>query len=179
VGAWRTGIARFCAPIARVSVRDADAPWVCRVSAAPAVANARYARVYFLTYNSLMKTLRLLALAIVPVAVTAAAPGQPLVAHLHLVRSQPAANDTLHTAPGAIRLWFSSPPEMAITTVHLTTATGAAVAVGPVTRDNADTAPVIAPVTGSVMPGAYIVVWRTSAMDGHMSSGTIPFVVGR
>jgi copper resistance protein C len=108
------------------------------------------------------------------------APHQPPAQwHLHLVRSEPAANDTLHAAPAAIRLWFSSPPEMAITTVHLTTASGAAVTVGHVTRDTAATAPVVAAVTGTVAPGAYIVAWRTSAADGHMSAGQIPFVVGR
>jgi methionine-rich copper-binding protein CopC len=106
-----------------------------------------------------------------------ASAARPTLWHLHLVRSAPAANDTLSKAPAAIRLWFSSPPEMAITTVHLTTVDGKAVAVGPVTRANADSAPVVAPVTGAVMPGSYVVAWRTSAQDGHMSSGTIPFVV--
>jgi methionine-rich copper-binding protein CopC len=130
-----------------------------------------------------MKTPRLLALPVLLLGMTAAAPARPSAPptrwHLHLVRSQPAANDTLSKAPGAIRLWFSSPPEMAITTVHLTTVAGAAVPVGPATRDKADTAPVVAPVTGTVAPGAYLVVWRTSAADGHMSSGQIPFVVSR
>ena len=106
-----------------------------------------------------------------------AAAARPTLWHLHLVRSQPAANDTLRQAPAAIRLWFSSPPEMAITTIHLTSADGKAVPVGPATRDKADSAPVVAPVTGSVAPGSYVVAWRTSAQDGHMSSGTIPFVV--
>jgi methionine-rich copper-binding protein CopC len=110
--------------------------------------------------------------------VATAAAARPTLWHLHLVRSSPAANDTLRQAPAAIRLWFSSPPEMAITTVHLTSVDGSkAVAVGPVTRDKADSAPVVAPVTGAVAPGSYIVAWRTSAQDGHMSSGTIPFVV--
>lgn len=106
-----------------------------------------------------------------------AAAARPTRWHLHLVRSQPAANDTLRQAPAAIRLWFSAPPEMAITTIHLTSADGKVVPVGPATRDKADSSPVVAPVTGSVMPGSYVVAWRTSAQDGHMSSGTIPFVV--
>ena len=120
---------------------------------------------------------RLLApLSVVVLASTSLA-ARPTLWHLHLVRSQPAANDTLRQAPAAIRLWFSSPPEMAITTIHLTSADGKAVPVGPATRDEADSSPVVAPVTGSVAPGSYVVAWRTSAQDGHMSSGTIPFVV--
>jgi methionine-rich copper-binding protein CopC len=140
-----------------------------------------------MTYNSLMKRLSFIAVPLVALAMVAATmqpharptAQQPLLWHLHLVRSQPAANDTLHAAPGAIRLWFSSPPEMAITTVHLTTMAGAPVPVGPVTRDQPDSAPVVAPVTGPVAPGAYVVVWRTSAADGHVSAGRIPFVVAR
>lgn len=134
-----------------------------------------------------VKRFRLAPVIVLPVAALALAAGKPAQPpahalaqrHLHLVRSDPAANDTLHAAPTAIRLWFSSPPEMAITTVHLTTAAGASVAVGHATRAAADTAPVVTPVTGTVAPGAYVVVWRTSAADGHMSDGRIPFVVGR
>jgi methionine-rich copper-binding protein CopC len=123
-----------------------------------------------------MRAFALVALSMTALTLTAAAPAGR---HLHLVRSEPAANDTLHAAPTAIRLWFSSPPEMAITSVHLTTAAGKAVAVGPATRAAADTAPVVAAVTTPVAPGEYVVVWRTSAADGHMSAGRIPFVVGR
>jgi methionine-rich copper-binding protein CopC len=123
-----------------------------------------------------MRPFLLAALSLTALTLTAADPARQ---HLHLVRSEPAANDTLHAAPAAIRLWFSSPPEMAITSVHLTTGAGQPVAVGPATRDAADTAPVVAPVKAPVTPGDYVVVWRTSAADGHMSQGRIPFVVGR
>jgi|ERR1700722_13316923 len=125
---------------------------------------------------------KFLTLLVLPVAALSLVAGRPLqrptMWHLHLLKSEPAANDTLHAAPAAIRLWFSSAPEMAITTVHLTTAAGAPVAVGHATRDTSATAPVVAPVTGPVAPGAYVVEWRTSAADGHMSAGRIPFVVG-
>jgi methionine-rich copper-binding protein CopC len=40
-------------------------------------------------------------------------------------------------------------------------------------------APVTAPVTGTLAPGAYSVDWRTMAADGHVVRGTIRFTVRR
>lgn len=99
--------------------------------------------------------------------------------HLHLLRSDPAANDTVHVAPHAVRLWFSQRPELAITSIKLATAGGAAVALSAVTRDTSADAPVVAAVAGAVAPGSYVVTWRTTAMDGHPATGQIPFVVAR
>jgi methionine-rich copper-binding protein CopC len=97
--------------------------------------------------------------------------------HLHLVKSEPAANDTLHAAPTAIRLWFTERPELAVTSIRLASAAGVAVALGPVTADTAATAPIAAPVRGHLAPGAYVATWRATADDGHPGTGTIPFVI--
>jgi len=97
--------------------------------------------------------------------------------HLHLVKSEPAANDTLHAAPTAIRLWFTERPELAVTSIKLASAAGVAVAVGPVTADTAATAPIAATVKGHLAAGAYVITWRSTADDGHPGTGTIPFVV--
>jgi methionine-rich copper-binding protein CopC len=99
--------------------------------------------------------------------------------HLALVKSDPKANDTLHTAPTAVRLWFTEPPEMAVTTIKVVSASGTAVPTKPVTRDTSATAPVVAAISGPVAPGSYVVHWKTTADDGHPAAGSIPFVVAR
>jgi methionine-rich copper-binding protein CopC len=97
--------------------------------------------------------------------------------HLHLVRSDPAAGDTLRVAPAAVRLWFSQAPELAVTTIHLNTATGAAVALAAATQDTAADAPVTAALRAPAPAGAYVVSWRTTARDGHPASGRYQFVI--
>jgi copper resistance protein C len=99
-------------------------------------------------------------------------------AHIHLMRSQPSANDTVATAPAALRFWFSERPELAVTTVKLTSAAGTAVALAPVAVDTGGaSAPLVATVRGAIAPGTYSVMWRTTATDGHPASGRFDFVV--
>jgi methionine-rich copper-binding protein CopC len=102
-----------------------------------------------------------------------------LMAHLHLLRSEPAANDTVATAPAALKLWFSERPELAITTVKLTTSDGARVALAPLVVDTGAKGPLVATIRGGIAKGTYEVTWRTTATDGHMASGHFDFVVAR
>ncbi len=100
--------------------------------------------------------------------------------HVHLVKSEPAANDTLRAPPGAIKLWFSEDPELAITSVALSMSMGAStmpITVSAVHRDGAPHSPIVADITGKVTPGAYTIEWKTAATDGHPASGAIAFVV--
>jgi methionine-rich copper-binding protein CopC len=95
--------------------------------------------------------------------------------HLHLLKSAPAANATMTAAPEAIRLWFSQPPELAVTSVKVTGPGSAAVALAPLA--GGDSALVVAPVKGKMVAGAYTVTWRTMAKDGHVARGTFAFTV--
>jgi copper resistance protein C len=97
--------------------------------------------------------------------------------HLHLERSEPAANDTVATAPAAVRLWFSEQPELAVTTIRLSATGGSAITLAPLTRDTGATAPVVAPLRAHPGAGAYTVWWRSTARDGHVSTGQFQFVI--
>lgn len=98
--------------------------------------------------------------------------------HTHLLRSEPAINDTLARSPNAIRLWFSEPVELAVTTVKLADAGGRGIALAKLTRaDAGGAAPVAAALNVPLPPGSYVVTWRTAAKDGHPANGTINFVV--
>ena len=96
--------------------------------------------------------------------------------HLHLLKSAPAANATVSAAPDSIRLWFSQAPELAVTTVKVTGPGNAVIALAPLAKR--DSALVIAPVKGPMAAGAYSVVWRTMAKDGHVARGTFAFKIG-
>ena len=97
--------------------------------------------------------------------------------HIHLVRSEPAANDTVTAAPAAIKFWFSERPELAITSVKLKTSAGTMVPLAPLVVDTGANGALVAGVRGTLPQGTYLVTWRTTAMDGHPASGHFDFVV--
>ena len=97
--------------------------------------------------------------------------------HVHLERSDPSAQATLAAAPGAIRLWFSAPVQVGITTIHLTSAAGQAIETARPHQGEGADAPVIAEVRGALPAGAFQVSWRTMSRDGHVVSGAFAFSV--
>jgi copper transport protein len=112
-----------------------------------------------------------------PADATAIATAIATARHLHLERSEPKANDTVASAPAAVRLWFSEQPELAVTTIRLTATGGTPVSLAPLTRDTGATAPVVAPLRAHPAAGAYTVFWRSTARDGHVSNGQFQFVI--
>ena len=97
-------------------------------------------------------------------------------AHARLVRSAPAANESLSAPPNGISLWFSERPELRFTSVQLLDSTGRVVALGAPSAD-VDATGVVAAVTAPLGVGRYTVVWRTAAADGHPSTGKFAFTV--
>ena len=95
--------------------------------------------------------------------------------HLHLVKSTPAANASVSSAPDSIRLWFSQAPELKLTTVKVTGPGTDAIALAPLAKG--DSALVIAAVKGTMAAGSYTVAWRTMSKDGHVVRGTFAFKV--
>lgn len=100
-----------------------------------------------------------------------------LLAHAHLRRSEPAADARLESSPTAIRLWFSERPELPFTRIQLRGADSTDVPLGAVGRMNDDPMGVSVPISGSLAAGAYTVMWRTAAADGHATSGRFTFIV--
>jgi copper transport protein len=98
-----------------------------------------------------------------------------LFAHAHLVKSVPAANASLDTAPSSISLWFSEQPELRFTSVQLFDSTGKAIPLGnPSAIEQNGVSLVIGRV---LLNGPYSVVWRTAASDGHATNGKFSFRV--
>jgi hypothetical protein len=104
--------------------------------------------------------------------------GFPVVTpfHTELKSSSPAKDEVLRTAPREIRLTFTARPELALSDIKVSTAAGAAVAMGKVAQGR-DTLTIVAPIRGAMTDGAYLITWRTAGKDGHVIRGRIPFSV--
>ena len=98
-----------------------------------------------------------------------------LFAHARLVKSTPAANAVLDTAPTTISLWFSEQPELRFTTVQLLDSAGAQIPLGPPTALPQNGLSLA--INGPLSRGAYSIVWRTAASDGHATNGKFSFRV--
>jgi copper transport protein len=98
-------------------------------------------------------------------------------AHALLKRSEPAAGSQLAGPPKVIRLWFSEQPELSMTFASLKDSAGKTFDLSSAERDTSGQMGISFRVSSALPPGRYTLFWRTSASDGHPSSGKFTFVV--
>jgi copper resistance protein C len=102
----------------------------------------------------------------------------PVRFHAHLLKADPAVNDTLSTTPKAVRLWFSEPVELALSRVQVVRVGGDTLKIGALRREGtASTTAAADLATPGATPGTYVVKYHVVARDGHPTSGTYVFVV--
>jgi methionine-rich copper-binding protein CopC len=96
--------------------------------------------------------------------------------HNHLVKSLPAAGDTLAASPKEVRLWFNEKPAIRFTSVTLLTADSTKIVTikAVATEDSMAAA---APLPTPLAPGTYLITWRTAGIDGHAIRGTYRFSI--
>jgi methionine-rich copper-binding protein CopC len=102
--------------------------------------------------------------------------GTAAMFHNHLVKSSPAAGETLKASPAEVRLWFNERPEVAFTSVTLLTADSTKIVTIKAVQTN-DSLAVAAPLPSPLKPGSYLVTWRTAGSDGHAIRGTYGFSI--
>jgi methionine-rich copper-binding protein CopC len=115
-------------------------------------------------------------LAAIAVAIgLAAGSALPAAAHAVIVSASPTADQ--HVAPGevAIRIAFNARIDKARSRLEVTAPAGDKTNV-PI--DQAGDPNVLAGTTGALTPGAYMLRWQVLAIDGHITRGDIPFIVG-
>lgn len=109
--------------------------------------------------------------------VTASAPAAARF-HAHLVRAEPAVNDTLLSTPRSVRLWFSEPLELALSRVKIVRIGGDTVKTGALRHEgSASTTASLDFSAPATTPGTYVVTYRVVARDGHPTSGSYNFVL--
>src|SRR2546423_1438217 len=97
-------------------------------------------------------------------------------AHARLKRSEPGSGSRAGS-PRIVRLWFSERPEVALTGVIVTNATGQVFSLGLPQADANDPLEVSFAVSTPLAAGKYTVVWHTLSSDGHPSRGSFSFFV--
>ena len=107
----------------------------------------------------------------------AALAAAPAPVHVHLTRSEPMADSTVSTAPSDIKLWFSAPVQVAVTTLRVAAVDGTSSATVPVRQATGSNAPLVAALPRPLANGRYTVNWRTMSRDGHAINGTFAFTV--
>lgn len=101
------------------------------------------------------------------------------VAHVTLIRAEPADGEVLSTAPGQIQLWFSEAVVTNFSALKLLDEQNQPV-VGTSIRGDATESTVLYITLPALKPGAYTLLWKTIAgSDGHVSQGFITFGIGR
>src|SRR5947209_511637 len=121
-------------------------------------------------------TLRRLGALVALAAGLALAPAAPASAHALLLRTEPAPQTTVKTAPTAIKPFFSEPVEVTFGAIRVFDVNGKRVDPGTLHRVG-DGSEVDVPVNG-LKDGTYTVTWRAVSADGHPVSGGFTFYVG-
>jgi copper transport protein len=98
-------------------------------------------------------------------------------AHATYLRSEPADNSVVETAPSQIKIWFTEPVATDFSTAQVLDLNGQQVAVRVLFDPTDPTLMVLMP--PALANGVYTVNWRAaSASDGHQSNGYFVFRVG-
>lgn len=104
---------------------------------------------------------------------------RPAAAHANLIRSQPAVGAILTAAPPDSWVEYTEAVDPGLVDIRLADAAGVTLADNIGRPDAADPNRVqlsLPPLTD----GAYTIIWRVrSAVDGHITQGAVPFVIGR
>jgi len=120
------------------------------------------------------KYLRNLAAAAVALTISGAVTA-PARAHAIIVSASPTADQHVPTGKLAIRLQFNSRIDKERSRLQVTAPTGDKTDV-PI--DQAGDPNIVEGSTADLAPGDYVLRWQVLAIDGHITRGDIPFVVG-
>jgi methionine-rich copper-binding protein CopC len=99
----------------------------------------------------------------------------PAFGHSSLQRSEPKDGETLKAAPHEIRLWFSEPIKVGLSTFAVRDANGKQVDQGDLRADEKQPALVHLSLAANLGPGLYKVSWSAVAQDLHVGKGGFSF----
>jgi methionine-rich copper-binding protein CopC len=96
----------------------------------------------------------------------------PAWAHAVIVAASPSAAQHVPAGKVVVRIEFNSRIDKERSRLQLTAPSGnkATVPIDPAGEPNV--------MTGDLSPGDYVLHWQVLALDGHITRGDIPFVVG-
>jgi methionine-rich copper-binding protein CopC len=115
-------------------------------------------------------------LAAIAVAIGLVAGGAlPALAHAVIVSASPTADQHVAAGKLAVRIEFNARIDKERSRLQVMAPAGDK---ADVPIDQAGEPNVVAGTTPDLTPGAYVLRWQVLAIDGHITRGDIPFVVG-
>ncbi len=122
-------------------------------------------------------TLSTVAAALLFGGVTAFAPAEARF-HAHLVKAEPAVNDTIATAPTAVRLWFSEPVELSLSRVRVVRMGGDTLKTSALRHEGTEATTASLDLSAPApTAGTYVVTYHVISRDGHPTTGSYKFVL--
>lgn len=100
-----------------------------------------------------------------------------LQAHSDFVRSIPEKDAVLKAAPNEIKIWFSEPIKVALSTIEVRDASGSQVDLKNLHPDKEEPRLVRLSLSRHLAPGVYQVTWNAVAQDLHVGKGSFTFRV--
>ena len=97
--------------------------------------------------------------------------------HSSIVRSEPKDGEKLRVAPREIRIWFTEPIKIGLSTFEVRNAAGEQVDQRDLRADEKQPALVRLTLPASLAPGIYKVTWSAVAQDLHVGKGQFSFRV--
>jgi methionine-rich copper-binding protein CopC len=101
----------------------------------------------------------------------------PALAHSSLERSEPKDGETLKAAPGEIRIWFTEPIKVTLSTIEVRNANGRPVDRRDLRADEKQLTLVRLSLPSGLSAGIYKVTWSAVAQDLHVTKGNFSFRV--
>ena len=101
----------------------------------------------------------------------------PAFGHSSLERSEPKDGETLKMAPSEIRIWFTEPIKVGLSTFEVRNAVGKQIDQRDLHADEKQPALVRLSLPAELSPGAYKVIWSAVAQDLHVTKGSFSFRV--
>lgn len=101
----------------------------------------------------------------------------PAFGHSSLERSEPKDGETLKGAPREIRMWFTEPIKVGLSTFEVRNAAGKQVDQRDLRADEKQPALVRLSLPATLAPGVYKMTWSAVAQDLHVGKGSFSFRV--
>jgi len=98
-------------------------------------------------------------------------------AHAFLVRAQPRVGSKVKKPPTEVRIWFSEPIQLALSSIKVFDETGKEVSKKNTRSDPAKGVLLDVPLAPDLKPRTYRVIWRVTSVDTHVTSGDFKFQV--
>jgi methionine-rich copper-binding protein CopC len=96
-----------------------------------------------------------------------------VLAHMKFESAVPAAGSTIAAAPSSIQVFFTEAPDMKVSKLELTGASGPIKLSGLHSMDKS----LMAMVSDKMPAGVYTVAWQAAGDDGHLQKGDYKFTL--